>query len=153
MNEPTHDGDAGDAGDELALLVADVYELAGALRGAGEELAAVAGQTQARWQLLSVASTGDATVSHAARRLGVSRQAVQRVADLLVKDGLARYDRNPDHRRSPHLHLTDRGRDKLAAITEASRGWRASVAAELSQAELRRTRKTLADIRDGVAGA
>ncbi|MGW8557309.1 hypothetical protein [Streptomyces tubercidicus] len=39
--------------EELALLVADVYEAAGALRRAGETLAAAEGQTQARWQLMS----------------------------------------------------------------------------------------------------
>jgi DNA-binding MarR family transcriptional regulator len=139
-----------DPSDELALLVADVFELAGALRSAGEELAAVAGQTQARWQLLSVASEGDWTVAQAARRLGVSRQAVQRVADVLVDEGLARYEDNPRHRRSAHLRLTADGHRALAAITTASQGWLTRVADRLSAEDLRRTRERLAEIRAGI---
>jgi DNA-binding MarR family transcriptional regulator len=128
------------------LLVADVFELAGALRRHGDELAAVVGQSQARWQVLSVCSDGDWTVPDAARRLGVSRQAVQRVADLLVADGLATYEPNPGHRRSPHLRLTRSGVAALAAIDEASAAWRAEVAAGLSATDLARTRKVLRDL-------
>lgn len=102
--------------DDMALLIADVYELAGALRRSGEALAATEGQTQARWQLLSAVSAGGMTVARAARRLGVTRQAVQRVGNDLVADGLARYVENPDHRTSPLLVLTDRGQHTLEAI-------------------------------------
>ena len=34
------------------------------------------------------------------RQMGVSRQGVQRVADLLVERGLAEYQPNPAHRRA-----------------------------------------------------
>ncbi|MCJ1676392.1 MarR family winged helix-turn-helix transcriptional regulator [Streptomyces sp. APSN-46.1] len=105
------------AAQELALLVADVFEAAGALRRAGEALAAAEGQTQARWQLMSVVSEGALPVARAARRLGVARQGVQRIANELVHDGLAEYRDNPDHRTSPLLALTDAGRQALDAIT------------------------------------
>lgn len=62
--------------DEMALLVADVFELAGLLRRSGKAVAAKEGQTQARWQLLSVVSDQALTVPQAARRLGVTRQGV-----------------------------------------------------------------------------
>lgn len=75
--------EVGTDGREAALLAADVYELAGLLRQAGEEIAAVQGQTQARWQLLSVVSDPPLSIPQAARRLGISRQAVQRVANDL----------------------------------------------------------------------
>ncbi|GAY14843.1 MarR family winged helix-turn-helix transcriptional regulator [Mycobacterium sp. shizuoka-1] len=102
--------------DEMALLVADVYELAGLLRRLGEAVAAREGQTQARWQVLSVISEHPLTVPQAARRLGVTRQAVQRLANDLVGDGLVELDANPDHRTSPMLVLTDRGRRVLLRI-------------------------------------
>jgi len=133
----------------LARLVADVYELAGELRRAGDELAGTAGQSQARWQLLSVASEGDWTVPAAARRLGVSRQAVQRIADLLVEDGLARLEENPAHRRSPLLRLTDAGHEALGAITAVSRDWRERVSAGLSGEEVERARMVLRAVLDG----
>lgn len=136
---------------ELARLVADVYELAGALRRHGEELAASAGQTQARWQLLSVVSDGAWTVPHAARRLGVSRQAVQRVADDLATDGLVRYAPNPHHQRSALLELTPRGAEKLAAINAAAHRWHSTIAVDLDRPALERTRDVLRQVRQRIA--
>lgn len=101
----------------FALLIADVFDAAGVLRRYGERIAASAGQTQTRWQLLSVVSVGDWTVPMAADRLGTSRQAVQRVANDLVGDGLASFDDNPRHRRSPFLHLSTEGKQVLEEIT------------------------------------
>jgi DNA-binding MarR family transcriptional regulator len=107
--------------DTFALLVADVYDAAGVLRRLGERTASTEGQTQARWQVLSVISEGDWTVPMAADRLGTSRQAVQRIANELVDDELATFDDNPRHRRSPFLRLTPRGHGTLDAITNQSR--------------------------------
>jgi DNA-binding MarR family transcriptional regulator len=107
-----------DEADEIALLIADVFELAGLLRRSGEAVAAVEGQTQARWQLLSVVSDQALTVPQAARRLGLTRQGVQRVANDLVAAGLAELIPNPDHRTSPLLAPTGNGRGVLQAITE-----------------------------------
>lgn len=103
--------------DEIALLVADVYEAAGALRRLGERTAGTEGLTQARWQVLSVVSEEALTVPQAARRLGVTRQNVQRVANDLVEQGFAAYAENPDHRGSPVLTLTAGGRDALGKVT------------------------------------
>ncbi|OPF75407.1 MarR family transcriptional regulator [Streptomyces antioxidans] len=103
--------------DEMALLVADVYEAAGVLRRSGEAVAAAEGQTQARWQLLSVVSDSPRSVAQAARRLGISRQAAQRVANDLVHAELAAFRPNPDHRSSPLLALTSAGEDVLDRIT------------------------------------
>ena len=139
------------AGAALPLVVADVYELAGALRRRGDELAGQLGQTQARWQVLSVVSEGDWTVPAAARRLGVSRQAVQRIADLLVEDELARYEDNPAHRRSPLLHLTDAGRDVLARIEAANHARSATLLAGISDEDLAVARRVLRTLIDGVA--
>jgi DNA-binding MarR family transcriptional regulator len=103
--------------DEIALLVADVFETAGALRRLGERTAQSEGLTQARWQVLSVVSETPLTVPQAARRLGVSRQNVQRVANDLVTLEHAAYEPNPDHRGSPLLVLTARGREALSRLT------------------------------------
>jgi DNA-binding MarR family transcriptional regulator len=125
---------------EMALLVADVYELAGLLRRSGEVAAAAEGQTQARWQLLSVISDEALTVPQAARRLGVTRQGVQRVANDLTAAGLAEFQSNPDHRTSPLLALTGEGRTVLAAITERAAVVNKRLAATLGPAALKATR-------------
>lgn len=129
--------------DDIALLVADIYEAAGALRKSGEAVAKTEGQTQARWQLLSVIS-GDATsVPRAARRLGVSRQGVQRIANNLVDDGLAQWRPNPDHRSSPLLTLTDAGRRALVAITDRASAAQRSLTADVEADDIRTARKVL----------
>src|SRR6185295_19463465 len=97
----------------VPLIVADIYELAGRFRDRGEAIARGVGQTQARWQVMSAASAEPRTVPQIARRLGVSRQNVQRIADLLVAESSASFEANPDHRGSPHLALSKRGRDVL----------------------------------------
>ncbi len=137
----------------LALLVADIFEAAGALRQHGDQLASLVGQTQARWQVLSAVSEGDWTISTAARRLGVTRQSVRRVADLLVEDGLARYEPNPRHKGSPLVRLTDEGRSALAAITEASLDWRSEAVEGISAEHLEISRTVLRTLTERARGA
>lgn len=129
--------------DEMALLVADVYEAAGVLRRSGEAIAAEEGQTQARWQLLSVVSGAPLTVARAARRLGVSRQGVQRVANDLVREELAALRPNPDHRSSPLLALTATGRDVLDRITVRAAEFNDGLAAGISPDEVEAARALL----------
>ncbi|MFB7026212.1 MULTISPECIES: MarR family winged helix-turn-helix transcriptional regulator [unclassified Streptomyces] len=144
--------------DEAALLIADVYEAAGALRRLGEETAAAEGLTQARWQLLSVVSEEPLTAPQAARRLGVSRQNVQRVANDLVALGLADLAANPDHRASPLLTPTPAGEDALARVTARAGERHRSLFADLPDEEIRATRASLRrllaalDEREGTAG-
>ncbi len=71
----------------IPIIVADIYELAGRLRECGEAIAKTVGQTQARWQVMSAASAEPHSVPQIARVLGVTRQNVQRIADLLVAEG------------------------------------------------------------------
>src|SRR5437879_11099367 len=111
------------AAQEVSLLSADLCEAAGAVRQVGEAVASEVGQTQARWQVLSVLSSSSWTVPQAARRLGVTRQSVQRVVDLLVADGLAELLPNPDHARSPIVHLTAVGLETLDRVTGVAGPW------------------------------
>jgi DNA-binding MarR family transcriptional regulator len=55
-------------------------------------------------------------VSGIARTMGITRQSVQRIADLLVDKGLAEYLPNPAHRRAKLLTPTDEGRTAAARI-------------------------------------
>ncbi|MEU1625387.1 MarR family winged helix-turn-helix transcriptional regulator [Streptomyces sp. NPDC020096] len=129
--------------DEVALLVADVYELAGALRRRGESLASAEGLTQARWQVLSAVSEESLTVPQVGRRLGVSRQNVQRVANDLVSLGQAQYLANPDHRSSPLLSLTEAGRSALGRLTSRARKDHRIWAASIPSEEITATRDTI----------
>jgi DNA-binding MarR family transcriptional regulator len=101
------------------LLIADVYELAGASRRTSEDVARRAGQTVARWHVLSVLSE-PSTVAGAARRLGLSRQSVHRVCGDLLREGLLESQDNPDHQTSPLLRLTSAGGAILAELVRES---------------------------------
>jgi DNA-binding MarR family transcriptional regulator len=130
--------------DEAGRLIADVLEAAGEIRRLGDQIASAVDQTNARWQVLSVFSEGDWTVSRAARRLGVTRQSVQRVVDLLLEEGLLVAEANPDHARSPLIRLTPPGERTLATITAASDPWQARLGDRLTLDQLGAAREVLA---------
>lgn len=120
----------------VPLIVADLFELAGAFRETGERIAQGVGQTQARWQVLSAASAERKTVPQIARRLGVTRQGVQRLANALVADGSAIFEPNRDHRASPHLVLTESGRADLRGLTKAAAAHHAAIARRMKSDDL-----------------
>ena len=134
----------------VPLIIADIYELASLLRRNAEALARPLGHSQARWQVLSAASIGDMTVPQLARRLGVARQNVQRTADVLVADGQARFEPNPDHKTSPHLVLTASGRATLRQLTRHARAYYREVAHGLSDPDLVALRDSLQTFRNAL---
>jgi DNA-binding MarR family transcriptional regulator len=123
--------------EEVDRLVADVLECAGALRRYGDALTRPLGQTE-------VLCGGARTVPQVARRLGVTRQSVQRVANLLAAEGLIESVTNPENARSPLFRLSERGEEVLAAITRAADPWLRRVGEELSFDDLRQARAALA---------
>ena len=131
--------------DGYRLLIADVYELAGESRRTSEELAREAGQSAARWHVLSVVSDGPRTVAGAARRLGLARQSVQRVVDDLVAAGQVALRPNPDHARAPLVEITPTGAATLDRLVRRSDADRAELLrrAGLGRADLDRARVVL----------
>jgi DNA-binding MarR family transcriptional regulator len=132
--------------DLVPLIIAEIYQLAGELRRNAELIARNLGQTQARWQVLSAASEDPKTVPQIARRLGLARQNIQRVADDLVEDGLASFGANPDHKVSPYLLLTKRGHDVIANLQRNVRIYCRELAGVLTTADLIKVRRGLRKI-------
>lgn len=104
-------------------LVLLVFRLNGLLLAEGDRLAAPAGQTSARWQVMGVIDHEPLTVSGVARAMGLRRQSVQRTADLLAAEGIAEYLDNPADRRAKLLTLTPAGRRALRRIERAQFEW------------------------------
>ena len=127
-----------------------VLRLNGSFTAAGEALAKTAGQTLARWVVLDQCRDAPAPVSDIARGLGQARQSVQRVADLLVGDGLCAYRDNPHHQRAKLVELTEAGRSALHAIDVAQRQWCDTLGEKSGQATLRRTAAGLRHIADAM---
>ncbi|HET7030151.1 MAG TPA: MarR family transcriptional regulator [Candidatus Limnocylindrales bacterium] len=131
------------AGDAFSALVARVFRLNGLLAAAGDALSRPAGQSSARWQVLAILEGEPATVASIARVLGLARQSVQRIADILEGEGLIRYVENPRHRRARLAQLSAEGRIVLAAIQAAQRPWADRVGGAVGAPSLRRATATL----------
>ncbi|MGJ0121414.1 MarR family winged helix-turn-helix transcriptional regulator [Williamsia sp. MIQD14] len=101
---------------DTALLA---FRLNGQFLALAEDLAAPAGLTATRWQVLGAVVDEALPVSQIARDMGITRQSVQRTADLLARDGLIEYLPNPAHRRAKLVTPTVDGR---AAMTRISPG-------------------------------
>ena len=71
--------------------------------------------------------------------LGLARQSVQRVADLLVERGWAAYVDNPAHRRAKHSAPPTRAGRRCTASPRRQHAWADAVGAAVGEAELRRT--------------
>jgi len=134
------------AGEAFSELVVQVFRLGGELAAAGDALAKPAGQTSARWRILAAVEDTPLTVAQIARAWGLARQSVQRVADVLVKEGFAVYEENPGHRRAQLVRLTPRGRSALRRIQAAQRVWADGLGTEIGEADLRKANVALARV-------
>jgi DNA-binding MarR family transcriptional regulator len=131
------------SGKAFTELVLRVFRLNGRLLEAGDHLAAPVGQTSARWQVMGCIDDEARTVADVARIMGLARQSVQRVADLLVKDGLAVYSENPHHKRAKLVKLNAKGLKALREIEKAQRVWANEVGKKMGERDLVKTVKVL----------
>src|SRR5258708_36722777 len=99
------------ARDALTELILETFRLNGRLVAAGDALVADLGLTSARWQVLGAIALSPVPlpVAHIARNMGLTRQAVQRLANEMARDGLVRFGANPHHRRAPPGGLSPAG--------------------------------------------
>ena len=102
-------------------LVIAVFALNGQIVGAGNQITRNIGLTTASWQVLGALgySSVPLPVAHIARNMGLSRQSVQRVVDLLAARDFVRFEPNPHHQRAKLVVLTDDGRTALRAAEAA----------------------------------
>src|SRR5262245_30984546 len=130
----------------FSRLVVDVFRLNGMLSAAGDALAAPAGQTSARWRVLAAVEEAPKTVAQIARDWSLARQRVQRIADLLEREGLVAYEENQAHRRASLLRPTPEGRSALRSIQQAQRAWSTAVGDAVGARDLERASAVLARV-------
>jgi len=83
-----------------------------------------------------------------ARRYQVSRQHVQVTANRLLDRGLLGSLDNPRHKRSPLLAMTERGRQLFERIRRRERRLLDELFADIGDADLAATRRTLQSLLD-----
>jgi DNA-binding MarR family transcriptional regulator len=126
-----------DSGRLLTELVIATFRLSARFLEVAQGLADHGGLTAAWWQVLGGVLDDARSVAEVGRRMGMSRQGVQRVADLLVQHGLAEYRPNPTHRRAKLLGPTEAGYWAIRQIALAQHPWANRVGAKLGADELR----------------
>ncbi|WP_315703940.1 MULTISPECIES: MarR family winged helix-turn-helix transcriptional regulator [unclassified Bradyrhizobium] len=132
--------------EELSRLVWDVLQTASRLIEAGNRLSAPFGLTAARWQVMGVIIQEPATVADVARRLSQTRQGVQRLADEMVRDGLAAYSPNPRHARAKLLAPTSQGSASYRKLMKEQAKWMEALSANLQLKDIAAARVLLATL-------
>jgi DNA-binding MarR family transcriptional regulator len=112
-----------EAGTALTDLVMTVFRLNGDFQEAAEGIASPSGLTAARWQVLAGALDQPHSVADVSRRMGLARQSVQRLADILVSEGFAAYHENPLHRRAKLFAITEEGRAAIRSLAGRQHAW------------------------------
>ncbi|MFW0797281.1 MarR family transcriptional regulator [Gordonia sp. CPCC 205515] len=110
------------------------FRLNGQFLALAEQLAQPAGLTATRWQVLGAVIDTPLSVSDIARAMGITRQSVQRTADLLADEGLVEYRENPRHRRAKLVAITEAGRAANDRISPQHRAAAEAMAAAIDTA-------------------
>jgi DNA-binding MarR family transcriptional regulator len=128
-----------EAGDVLTEMVMRTFRLYGGFLEAAEVMTKPVGLTAAWWQVLGAVLRQPLSVSGIAREMGLTRQSVQRIADLLVDKGLAEYLPNPAHRRAKLFQPTAAGYEAIGNLRGAQHAWANRISATVDADELRTT--------------
>jgi DNA-binding MarR family transcriptional regulator len=132
-----------EAGALLTEVILTTFRLNARFMEAAQQLGANGGLTAAWWQVLGGVLDQPRSVAGIARRMGMTRQGVQRVADLLVEHGLAEYRPNPDHRRAKLLACTETGYWAIRRIALVQHRFVNRIGAEVGAEHLRGALETM----------
>ncbi|NIB38372.1 MarR family transcriptional regulator [Pseudomaricurvus alkylphenolicus] len=129
-------------------IVLEIFRLNGRIIAAGDELVGELGLTSARWQVMGAAEGEEPlTVSQIARKMGLKRQSVQRIVDVLVNEGLLVLIDNPSHQRAKLVKLSVKGKNLLKKVEKLQCEWANSIAAGLDTKELKCAHDVIRELR------
>lgn len=134
----------------LNALIDELFQLNGRVLAKGDELSAIHGLTGARWQVLAALHLEERplTVAQIARRMGLQRQSVQRLSDILAEQGILAYRENPDHKRAKLVDFTEKGRTVFAQMDEIQLAWANTITTDFSVEELEAAASVLRRLKD-----
>jgi DNA-binding MarR family transcriptional regulator len=135
------------SGANFTDLILETFRLNGALIAAGNRLVEDLGLTSARWQVLGGLTDGPATVPAIARKMGLTRQSVQRIADRLMEEGFVATAPNPGHRRAKLHALTSHGEAVMAEVSRRQIEWSNRIVGGIDSEELAAALSVLTKLR------
>lgn len=134
--------------DAFTDLILEVFRINGQLLAAGDHLTKPLGLTSARWQVLGAIDLAGhpMTVAQISRRMGVSRQSVQRIANDLKAAGFISFEPNLDHARAKLIVATAKGKSALEHIATIQAEWANTVAKGMAVEQLVETADVLREL-------
>ncbi len=138
------------SGSKFTELILETFRLNGALIDAGDKLIRDLGLTSARWQVLGGLMDGPITVAEIARRMGLSRQNVQRISNRLEQDGFIETSPNPAHRRAKLYFLTAFGIESMQEVSRRQEKWVNQLSKNMELVGLNQTVSVMIDCRQQV---
>lgn len=139
------------AGKVFTELILETFQFNGRLLAAGDRLTKPLGLTSSRWQVLGAIETQPLSVAQIARKMGLARQNVQRLADVLEKERIVEYAPNPDHKRAKLVCLTQRGRTATKKLGRLQEKWANEMASGVSAPEIRAALDVVRKLRSRLA--
>ena len=118
-------------------MVLPVFALNGELLEAAAVITAPHELTPARWQVLGAVLEEPLPVAKIARRVGLTRQSVQRVANDVVAQDWAHWQPNPGRRGQNLLVLTGKGRRAITALTAEQHAWADTIGQDIGGKNLK----------------
>ena len=127
------------AGAAFTQLLLETFKLNGLLLLAGDRLVRHLNLTSARWQVLGAIDLAEEplTVAQIARNMGLQRQSVQRLANVLSTEELVRFVENPNHKRAKLVQLTERGQATLKKVKQVQVKWANQVSSGIRERDVR----------------
>ncbi len=126
-------------------VVLEIFKLSGLLVASGDRLVKITGLTSARWKVLGALSISSepVTVARIAESMGQSRQGVQRIVNDMTREGMVRFQENPNHKRAKLIVITEKGQKAYQALNELQVPWANKNAEKIGLEDMRQTLKTL----------
>jgi DNA-binding MarR family transcriptional regulator len=134
-------------GTALTGLILETFRVNGLLLAAGDRLTSEFGLSSARWQVMGAIEAAPLPVAQIARNMGLTRQAVQRVANVLADEGLTEFAENPDHRRAKLVRLTSKGSEAVEEVGRRQVEWSNRLAEGLGVVEIEEAIRVMRTLR------
>ena len=143
MNNRTKEGET------LTQLILEIFQINGELLAAGNKITKPFGLTSARWQVMGAIDLAERplTVAQIARRMGLTRQAVQRIVNDLKQLNMIEMLDNRDHKRAPLIAITTAGETVMEKINQAQISWVNQLSSGLNDRTIHQAHNLLEKVR------
>ena len=137
----------------LNELMGECFRLNRNLIEVAQQLTDGTGVTGTQWGVLSALGLDGApgTVAETARRRGMARQSVQRIADLLADLGLVKYLPSPADKRAQLVEVTKAGKLLLDELEQRQQAWLKDIAGSYRDVDINTAIQLLKNIRQHIS--